>query len=180
MICSRDPIPEPPSFLAAPLAALADDLQAWCRQQRDATLEAHEQAVLARVRRALPALLEGVLVASTRELGPDAPVRTRICPVCGGPGRMVSRRPRQVLTVCGTVRLRRRWYRCRECTCGWSPADVTLHLESAARVSPGVRDWITQVGGARSVREAAALLATLTGLRVAPETVRRHALRLQK
>ena len=61
-----------PDEIVAAVTDLAEDLAAWCSEGRDAPLDAHERAVLERVRRALPRLLRAVLEASTQRAGPAA------------------------------------------------------------------------------------------------------------
>jgi hypothetical protein len=153
---------------------LGEALRAWARDHRGGALAEHEQAVLARVRAALPGLLGEVVRLSTPGLdGRHAPLR-EACPGCGARVRTVGWRPRAVLTVCGPVGFARPWYACRSCQRGWSPVDATLGVAPRERLSAGVRAHAVALGAATDFREAAALLEELTGLALAPETVRQH------
>jgi hypothetical protein len=161
-----------PAGSVARLLTLATELQAISQRQRDAPLAEHEAAVLAAVRAALPGLLTAVVEAATSALDPGiATVRQR-CPHCGGRVRVDSWRPRRVQTVCGPITVTRPWYTCRPCGHGFSPVDATLALRPRARLSDALVGWLVQLGATTTFREAAALLAELTGLAVAADTIR--------
>jgi hypothetical protein len=163
-----------PDGIVARLSELGAELATWVREHRGAALAAHEQGVLGLVRSALPGLLGEVVRLSTPGLdGRHAPLRER-CPGCGARRRARSWRPRAVLTVCGPLAFARPWYACRACRRGWAPADAALGVAARARLSPGVGAWAVDLGAATDFREAAALLEQLTGLAVAPETVRQR------
>ena len=152
------------------LEDLGRSLVALGRSERGATLASLEQAVLARVRDALPDLLGAVIRLSTPGLdGRYAPLR-EICPTCG----VRSWRPRRMRTIRGGITLERPWYVCRGCHRGWGPTDAVLGLEGQGRLSAGVDAWVVRLGAATDFREAAVLLQDLTGLALAPETVRQH------
>lgn len=163
----------PPQMVAA-LDTLAESLADWCVEGRDHSLAAHEAAVLERVRAVLPLLLQAVVQTATSALDPrllDAPAA---CPRCTRKSRPHEvARPRQVQTQCGTVTVVRPWYHCGGCKHGFSGVDVTLDLPRRARLSTGLRDWLVLLGTTTVFREGSDLLASLTGLTVAPETVRR-------
>jgi hypothetical protein len=163
-----------PEGIVARVQELGVALASWAREHRGEPLAAHEQGVLALVRRVLPGLLAEVVRLATPGLdGRHAPLRER-CPGCGARTRPVGWRPRAVLTVCGPVALERPWYACRACRRGWSPADAALAVAARARLSAGVDAWAVRLGSATDFREAAAQLEELTGLALAPETVRRR------
>lgn len=156
------------------LENLGRSLAALGRSERGATLASLEQAVLARVRDALPDLLGAVLRLSTPGLdGRHAPLR-EACPTCGVRVRVQSWRPRRIRTICGEVTMERPWYVCRGCHHGWGPADAVLGLVGQGRLSAGVDAWVVRLGAATDFREAAVLLEELTGLALAPQTVRQH------
>jgi hypothetical protein len=161
-----------PSRIVARVLTLAEELQAIGQRQRDASLADHEAAVLAAVRAALPALLTAVVEAATSALDPGVATVRRRCPRCGGRVRVDSWRPRQVRTVCGPILLRRPWYTCRPCGHGFSPVDATLAVPARARLSDALATWVIRLGATTTFREAAALLADLTGLDVAADTIR--------
>jgi len=164
-----------PERIVAALEELSEELGVWCAEGRDRTLEAHEQAVLERVRAALPKLLRAVVEAATTELDPRLRRVRQACPGCGAKTRPRGRpRGRQVETRCGTLDLARPYYHCAACRRGWSAVEMTLGVTERARTSAGLRAWQARLGAATDFREAAELLAELTGLELGAETVRRH------
>ena len=98
----------PPTIVAA-LDALGSDLVNWAQAHRDSTLADQEQAVLERVRAALPALLGAVLTLRTRPLDPGLPGLPQRCPTCDQRCPVQSWRPRRVTTICGRVVWDRPW-----------------------------------------------------------------------
>ena len=72
------------------------------------------------------------------------------------------------------MQLARPYFHCGRCQRGWSVAETTLGLATRTRTSAGVERWLARLGATTDFREAAELLAELTGLTVGPETVRRH------
>ena len=104
----------PPTIVAV-LEALGTALVSWTQEHRDSTLAEPEQAVLTRVRAALPALLGAVLPLSTRKLDPGLRRSPERCPTCAERCRVQSWRPRRVTTVWGRVEWERPWYVCRRC-----------------------------------------------------------------
>ena len=132
-----------------------------------------EQVVLEAVRAALPELLREVLVTATSSIALTKAGLTATCPQCGKRTGSQSWRNRTVLTVCGKVGFERPWYVCPECGHGWSPVDETLKLESRARLSPGMLEWLIDLGASEdSFVDASRVLEKLTGLVVSSETVR--------
>jgi hypothetical protein len=164
----------PPGIVAA-LEQLGTELLAWAQTHRDSSLAEQEQAVLTRVRAALPQLLSAVLHLSTRKLDPGLRRTAERCPGCERPCRVQSWRPRAVLTVCGRVVWARPWYVCRACRHGWSPVDGTLAVAPRGRLSVGLQEWLARLGAEVDFAEAQAWLERLTGLHVAKETVRQQA-----
>jgi hypothetical protein len=168
-----------PEQIVAATQELAEALSAWCTEGQNQSLAAHETAVLERVRAALPRLLEAVLVSATSGLHPRVAQAPQRCPGCRR--RTLPRaesRPRQVLTQCGLVEVARPYFHCGPCQQGWSVVETTLGLAPRARTSAALDQWLTRVGATTDFREAADLLAELTGLAVGAETVRRHTARL--
>jgi hypothetical protein len=167
-----------PSPIVAAVEALAEALAAWCTAGQDQPLEAHEQAVLERVRAALPRLLEAVVRGATSGLHPRLAQAPQRCPGCeqrtaprGAP------RARQVLTQCGPVDLARPYFHCGRCQRSWSVLETTLGVAARTRTSAGLDRWLARLGATTDFREAAELLTELTGLAVGAETVRRQTLR---
>ena len=165
--------------IPAEIVAVDDDLAAalaaWTRAHPNATLADHEQAVLAIARRVMAAALRAVLTCAQ---GLDRPVTRRLRTACPGCATRSTPhdpvRARQVLTICGPVRLVRPYYYCRPCRRGWAPTDRRLGLARRATLSPGAVRWAAQVGAATTFRAAAALLADIGGLALGVETVRTH------
>lgn len=169
----RHTIPEP---IVAAVQELAEALGAWCTEGQDRPLAAHEAAVLARVRAALPRLLEAVVGAATSGLHPRLARARQRCPGCGELVEpRAGARPRQILTRCGPVALPRPYFYCGACGRGWSVVETTLGVTARARTSVGLDGWLARLGATTDFREAAELLAELTGLELGAETVRRHA-----
>jgi Uncharacterised protein family (UPF0236) len=166
--------PLPPAIVAV-LEQLGTELAAWAQTHRDSSLVEQEQAVLTRVRAALPQLLEAVLPLSTRKLDPGLRRTAERCPRCSTPCRVHSWRSRQVTTVCGQVRWERPWYVCRGCRQGWSPVEHILGLAPRERLSGGLQEWLARLGAEVDFAEAQEWLERLAGLHVAKETVRQHA-----
>jgi hypothetical protein len=164
-----------PDEIVACVQELAASLGAWCEQGRDRTLAEHEEAVLARVRAALPGLPGGVVRAATSGLDPRLQRARAACPECGRKAAPWERaRGRTVETRCGTVTLAVPWHHCAVCKRGWSVVGTTLGVPARARLSAGLHAWVVRLGATTDHREAAALLAELTGLAVGRDTVRRH------
>ena len=171
----KRPIPEQ---IVAALSELAESLGAWCEEGRDGRLEQHETAVLERVRAVLPQLLDAVVEVATSELAPRVRTARAACPSCGRREKPHQERPRHVLTQCGAVMIERPWYSCARCRHGWSVVETTLGVGSRQRTSAGLLGWLVRLGATTDYREAAELLEELTGLAVAPETIRRECVRV--
>lgn len=163
-----------PVTMVSQLEELGQALVGVAREHRDGSLADLEQAVLGVVRRAMPGLLEEVIGLGVTNLRPAMAEMKQSCPQCGGRVRVQDWRSRTVLTVCGCVTFERPWYACEHCHQGFSPTDQTLKLQPRARLSAGLMDWLIESGARMDFRDAAEEIDRLTGLRVAPETVRRH------
>jgi hypothetical protein len=167
-------LPEP---IVAQLEQLGAALAEWARTHRDVSLAAHEQAVRERVQAALPGLLTAVVARSTSALDPALQRAGGRCGQCGQRARARRWKRRRVATTCGRLAFERPRYHCRPCGRSWAPADEQLGLAPRARVSAGLQGWLARLGAATDFAEASELLAQLTGLAVAKETVRRWAQR---
>ena len=164
-----------PEKIVAAVEQLAEELADWCVSARDRTLAAHEEAVLDRVRRVLPQLLQAVVEQATSGLDVRLAQARETCPGCERKVPPHGRpRQRQLETQCGTVTLVRPWYHCRPCGQGWSAVETTLGVADRSRVSGGLRGWLVRLGATAPFREAADVLAELTGLVIGAETIRRH------
>jgi len=76
------------------------------------------------------------------------------------------------------VVIERPWYTCARCHHGWSVVETTLGVGKWQRASVGLLGWLVRLGATTDYREAADLLEELTGLAVAPETIRRECVRV--
>src|SRR4051812_38573058 len=171
----KRPIPEQ---IVAALAVLAESLAAWCEEGRDGRLEQHETAVLERGGAVLPQLLEAGGGGGGSELAPRVREARAACPRCGRRVKPHQERTRQVLTQCGAVTIERPWSTCERCHHGWSVVETTLGVGRRQRTSAGLLGWLVRLGATTDYREAAELLEELTGLEVAPETIRRACVRV--
>ena len=164
----------PTSAIIARLETLGQTLGTIATEHRDVSLATLEQAVLAAVRAALPALLTAVVELNQRGLHePEAHWR-QPCPQCGQRCGVEHWRSRTLQTVCGPITWERPWYHCRSCGHGFSPTDTRLGVMPRQRLSGELERWVVTLGASASFQEAAALLADLTGLTVSPETVRQY------
>ncbi|MGH2461015.1 MAG: ISKra4 family transposase [Chloroflexota bacterium] len=163
-----------PPAIVAPLHDLATELTNWAWSHPDPSLATIEQQVMAQVRAVLPTLLAAVVGLTTRSLASHRAPSRLPCPGCGTPVRVQSWRSRQVQTTCGPLAIERPWYTCRGCQHGWSPTDQTLEVAPHHRLSVGVHAQVARLGATTTFREAADLLAFLTGTPLSPETVRAH------
>ena len=164
-----------PQGIVAVGRQVAEGLWAWARDHRRATLAEHERGVLELFRRLMGSGLGAVVAEATGTAHPAAARLREPCPGCGQ--RRAPRKPRkrELLTVCGAVRLERPYYYCRPCRRGWAPADATLGIGPYQAISAGCREWLALAGAVAPFRDAAALLEELAGLGVGSETVRTHA-----
>ena len=163
-----------PEGIVAVTQELASDLAAWCGEGRGRALEAHEAAVLERVRGLLGKLLGAVLAETTPGLDRRVRWGKAACPGCARATAPWCWRERTVETRCGTVTLPVLRYHCERCRRGWSSLETVLGVGRHARMSAGLERWIARAGGLTDFREAAEVLAEYTGLVVGTETVRRH------
>lgn len=164
-----------PAEMVAAATALVEELADWCVRGRDQTLAAHEEAVLAAVRRVLPKLLGAVVGASTSGLEARRAAEPAACPQCGRvatPRR--GGRQRWVATTCGDLGVVRPWYHCADCERGWSVLETVLGVRERARVSEALRGWLVLLGTTSVFRDGVQVLSTLSGLQGGAETVRRH------
>lgn len=161
--------PHLPAAIVAAGHALVEEVSRWAAAHPDSSLAEQEAAVLACVRRAQPALLQGMLQATLRALA-SQPVR---CPHCDHRAVVHDWRPRQVLTLCGPLRWERPWATCSACGQRFGAGDATLDLAPHQQQSAGVTALATALGSATSFREAARLLHLTTGLALSSESVRR-------
>lgn len=166
-----------PTLIVSPaltqaVTALAEDLARFASRQPDCSLDALEDAVVAALRTAAPALLAATLQSSHRRLAAGRWPHAPRCPRCQQPAAVHAWRPRAVQTRAGTLQFARPWALCGPCGQGFSPTDTALGLAAQQRLSAGLRQLVVALGSETSFRAAAWLLTQTTGLGVSPETVR--------
>ncbi len=93
---------------------------------------------------------------------------------CGGRARYAGRRPKQVSTVLGPMRLQRAYYHCADCGEGFCPRDRELGLE-ARSLSPALVRMVGAVASLVSFQESSLLLDELAGVEVGTKQVERCA-----
>ncbi len=164
-----------PAAIVPALHRLVQRVLQHLASHHDGPLTAHEDGLLAAWRAEAGALLSAVVAVST--VGADASQRPprSACPQCGRGTAADRWRPRQVQTRLGLLRVRRTVYRCAGCGQRWSRADHTLGLAPAQQTSSGLVAWQARVAALTTFREAAQLLAELSGVAVGTETLRSHA-----
>ena len=104
-----------PVLMVAQLKNLGTALVAIADRHPDARLRVIEEGVLATIRDAQAGLLQVVMAMSTTALRSQQRAWPRDCPTCGVRSRVQSWRPRQLLSVCGTIEFTRPWYVCSDC-----------------------------------------------------------------
>lgn len=164
-----------PAEIVAVGRQVAEGLWAWARDHRRATLAEHERGVLELFRGLMGAALGAAVAEASGAAHPAAGRLREPCPGCGLKRAPRRARKRELLTICGAVRLERPYYYCKPCRRGWAPADATLGLAPYQAASAGCREWLALAGAVAPFRDAAALLEELAGLGVGAETVRAHA-----
>jgi hypothetical protein len=165
-----------PEEILAQLTALGTALVQAARQQRGraGTLTELEAGVRRAVQAALPGLLGAMVQLATPDLDPTLGAIHRRCPRCDRLVRMQGQRRRTLHTTCGRLTFARPWYHCARCHHGFSPVDAALALPPLRRISPALEAWLVRLTVATPPRDAAGVLADLTGLVVHPDTLRAH------
>jgi hypothetical protein len=165
--------PTLPETIVAPVDTFVRALVAWAAQHRDADLVALETVVRDGLRALAPQLVGGLITVTQRSLDPGMRRDRPRCPACGALGRLRGWRPRQMHTTCGPVRWERPWVQCPACRASWSPTDQTLGIDAQQRISASLQEWLVTLGTLVPFDTATEQLATLTGVGVSAETVRR-------
>jgi transposase-like protein len=97
----------------------------------------------------------------------------RTCPHCGSEQvRLEGTVSRTVQAVFGAVRLPRRRMRCQRCQRRFCPAKQLLSDLRQGRVSPALVDAACIAGSSWPYRQAAGVLARLSGAQISAETIR--------
>jgi len=130
-------------------------------------LEAVEMATRAGLHRAGAAVLAGLLAEEGGHAG-------QVACGCGQQARYHDHRPKQLLTVLGSLRFNRPYYVCRHCRKGQSPRDRELDVE-AVSCSPGVRRMLAVVGSESSFDQGREHLELWAGIEVTAKAVERQA-----
>lgn len=93
------------------------------------------------------------------------PARGGVQCSCGGAARMVDRRQRMLLSACGPLWARRRYYRCAACGRNWAPWDLAQGL-TQGQCTPQVKALVSEVAAHLPYGDTVALLERLSGLRL--------------
>ncbi len=162
-----------PPAIVAPIDTFVRDLIAWATQHRDADLAMIETVVRDHLRALAPQLVGGMISVTQRSLDPgqqrDRPgarsaARLGAC-AAGGDGS--CRPPVDRSSGSGPGLSARPAGQC------WSPTDRTLGVPPQQRSSTSLQAWLVSLGTLLPFATAGAQLATLTGVRVSAETLRR-------
>ena len=84
---------------------------------------------------------------------------------CGALGRMVNRRGRTLISDCGVLQAKRRYYHCSECGSGWAPWDVQQGL-TQRQFTPRVKALVAQLAAHMSYSETVYWLRQTLGLQI--------------
>ncbi len=151
--------------LTSHLTTVVQHLHAGLAQT--AELQQLEEQVL----RALKDVGGLLLVGLAQHLVPTEPPRTHPCP-CGAVATFQRFRPATCRTVLGPLTLTRPYYLCSACHQGCAPFDQQVGW-CAGRRSAGLDELLALLGATQdSFAEAATVLARLSLVEVAPNTVR--------
>ncbi len=91
---------------------------------------------------------------------------------CGAGARFIGYRAKALMTVLGSIRLRRAYYWCPYCGAGKIPLDQQLDVVGTG-LSPGARRLAARVGAKEPYREAAEDLKELAGVEIGAKAVER-------
>ena len=127
------------------------------------SLEELEEALLSLLRRIGP-----VLIAWHAQVV-DQKIRPSRCP-CGGLSYSLGPRPRSLETRVGPVRLKRGYYKCRDCGRCWHPLDEVGKILPGC-LSPGGWRAAVELATGTTFREAQLLLKQWAGVPVSVSTV---------
>lgn len=134
-------------------------------------LKGAEQEVLTRIFALGRRLLERLIQAQAEMVATPA----RREGACGHEQRLVGQRSKQVLTLLGTITVRRAYYQCLDpeekqegkqpCTHGEAPADALWGVEQR-RTSAGVQQMVSYLGASLTLEETAATFSRLFPLQM--------------
>ena len=88
--------------------------------------------------------------------------------------RCEGARPKQLVSLLGTLILQRPYHHCRRCWRGTAPLDAELDI-AGTQYSPGVRRVLAVVGAETSFQRGRLLVAELAGIAVSSKAVERQA-----
>ena len=145
-------------------------LKVWLAEEGESqSLEELEERLLGLLRRIGPVLLAWKAQQMDEQLRPSS------CS-CGGKCHSQGPRPRALETRVGPVKLKRAYYKCRECGRCWHPLDDAWQLLSGC-LSPGAWRAAVEFATVTTFREGQALMERWTGVGVSVSTVWRAAQR---
>ena len=147
------------------MSEVARQVYRWVREQ-ERTLEAIE----AEIRPLLQELGGYVVAGLCQGQAPTYPPDTVACR-CGQRAAYQRRRPAQMLTLLGSVRVERPYYLCATCHHGYAPLDGVLQM-CAGSISAGLEEVLALLGTLVPYDQAVTVLEKLTLLRVSPTIVK--------
>ena len=84
---------------------------------------------------------------------------------CGAQARMVNRRERTLISACGQLLAKRRYYHCRECGTGWVPWDRQQGLTSR-QFTPRLKALVAELAAHMSYSDTVYWLGRTLGLKI--------------
>jgi len=140
---------------------LLDFVSSWaCEHAVAGSLQEAEQLGLevgAMVRRAVAQEAVSSSIARFEQSGSSLACQ------CGGSARMVGRRERVLVSMCGQVKARRRYYHCRDCGTGYAPWDRAQGM-TQRQFTPAVKALVAELATHLSYSDTVMLLKRTTGL----------------
>ncbi len=107
-----------------------------------------------------------------------SPSQVEVCSD-GHPMKYIEEREKEITTVVGKIRLRRKYYYDSKCGKGFVPKDCELGIDGSS-LSPGVRRIIGIVGSNRSFSLSEADISELSGLQINSKAIERNCHKLGK
>ena len=84
---------------------------------------------------------------------------------CGAQARMVNRRERTLISDCGELTAKRRYYHCAECNTGWAPWDRQQGL-TRRQFTPRTKAMVAELAARMPYSETVEVLEGLLGLKI--------------
>lgn len=113
-------------------------------------------------------ILEAVIACA---LGTGYQGPSMACSFCHKAARFVEHRAKRLVTLLGTIRLKRAYYHCPDCAKGTAPLDERLWIKGC-RFSAAAFSAVCRSAACASFRDAARLLKELAAMTVDKKTIR--------